>query len=159
MNLRNNLRIFWLWLKHEYYLALTACTWCHRRGITHTSVPTGDVLCHECGNAYEKSMEKRGQDLTLNFVKEYGYKELYRQQSEFKDEPRAYGLVENNSEEEIPCFDTFPNPAPLPGRLLWDTEKEAWLPEAKVNVGMTITPEEALKLQNSTFQETKGDVL
>jgi len=111
--MRNKLRAIWHHLQHEVRLALTACNWCGQRGVEHTSYDASKGLCHECGLTYEKVLNQLGSSAAVkDFQKEYGYREVYRQVSEFKEEPLAYGLVPEDDEEEIPCFDTYPAPPP-----------------------------------------------
>ena len=96
------IRIFLLWLRDKYKLATTVCAWCGTRGVDSTSIAYPDSICADCD--YEMQL----------FIKRTGTNKLppglnVAQALEILE---ADNIPCDEGDQETPCFDTFPGPAP-----------------------------------------------
>jgi len=134
--MRNRIRIFWLWLKHEFEIASSFCQRCGTRGAAVTSLVFPKRLCKSCAYEVTKHIGKA--------PAMFGGEESIRN-SESTATP-AWVLAENAAREErnrarvkpllieeednIPCFDTYPASPPDAWWNGWEcTIKKEDLPE------------------------------
>jgi hypothetical protein len=88
--MKNRLRALVLWLAMEFKAAITMCEYCGNRNASPCSLAHLRRLCNSCAKHVCQ-------------VAEQGYQIIEEDVEELWPTPE---------EEEFPCFDTYPGPAP-----------------------------------------------
>ena len=114
------LRYFYLSAKRSVLLALEKCSICGQQGVESTSLRFPQAMCSECDALYNRALYVMGSSEAVEkFISDFGVKAfILRYDPWHKSNPMA-DLEPTEEEEEIPNFDTFPDPVcTLPNKPL-----------------------------------------
>jgi hypothetical protein len=120
-----SLGVWYLWLKQSVRNALTFCSICGVRGVSSTSLRYPKAMCSECDAFYQKALKEIDSITIEALINAFGPQEfLFRYGSrsrnplaDSQESLQEYEKLLNqvcwiDEAEDIPCFDTFPSPAP-----------------------------------------------
>ena len=113
-------------LKRDIVNAFKECTLCGARGvqgITYTR-----YTCEQCARYYQEALDTlQSTNRVEEFIVTYGKKEFFRTFGHVNMNPLVDSqeeLEENEDEDDVPCFDTYPA---VPPPLYWNGS--GWVPK------------------------------